>query len=155
MPVSLSDHFALIEAELADLDAHPLAARQSRLVMVLLDKLADRAYFAWRETAPERLGGAEDIVAWRDLLRTRCPAMAAIFDCCALPAAGGLVTRAVEVPIAEYPLLSTADFMVSLYNQNTVQRVLLVLPGGETQLARQVIGNAMDWWRESGLVTSN
>ena len=68
-----------------------------------------------------------------------------------VPPVVGLETRAVEVPIPDYPRLSTADFMVSLYNKNSVQRVLLVFAGGETQLAREVIGAAVDWWQGSGL----
>jgi len=152
MPLSLAEHFALILAETADLDAHPLSARQTRLVLTLLDKFAERVYFALRETAPEKLAPAADVVAWRDLLRSRCPALGAIFDACAVPPAAELMTAAVDVPLADYPRLSTADFMVSLYNGLTVQRVLLVSAAGETRLARAVIDDALAWWRESGLV---
>lgn len=156
MPFTLADHFALIEAELADLDAHPLSARQARLVMTLIDKFADRVFLARRAQHPDRVVETEgrtieDVIAWRDFLRAQCPALGAIFDLCAVPPRAALETRAVEVPIADYPNLSTADFMVSLYNGNTVQRVLLVLPGGEAKPAREVIAAAMAWWRESGL----
>jgi hypothetical protein len=157
MPLTLADHFALIEAELADLDARPLSARQTKLVMVLLDKFADRIFLARREQHPDRVveaGGRtiEDGIAWRDCLRQSCPALGALFDVCAIPPTATLETRAVEVPIADYPRLSTADFMVSLYNGLTVQRVLLVFPDGETRLARDVIAAAMEWWRASGLI---
>jgi hypothetical protein len=157
MPLTLAEHFALIEAELADLDAHPLSARQTRLVMALIDKFADRVFLARRARHPDRVAPIdgrtiEDPIAWRDFLRQSSPALAAIFEVCANPATAGLEIRAVEVPIPDYPRLSTADFMVSLYNKNTVQRVLLVSPDGKTQLAREVIGAAMDWWRGSGLV---
>jgi hypothetical protein len=152
MPLTLADHFALIRAETADLDAHPLSARQTKLVLTLLDKFADRVYLARRDTAPEKLAPAADIIAWRDALRARCPALASIFDACAVPPAAELVTAAVEVPLADYPRLSTADFMVSLYNGHTVQRVLLTAPGGTTRPARDVIGEALAWWEASGLV---
>ncbi len=36
-----------------------------------------------------------------------------------------LVTETVNVPLGDYGGLSTADFMVSLYNQHSVQRVLI------------------------------
>jgi hypothetical protein len=151
MPKTLAEHFALIRAEIADLDAHPLSARQAKLVLTLLDKFADRVHAAFRDTAPEKLGGAADVVAWREVLRGRCPALGAVFDASAVPPAAELATRAVEVPIADYPKLSTADFMVSLYNGHTVQRVLLVWPDGRTRLAREVIGEALAWWQASGL----
>jgi hypothetical protein len=156
MPLTLADHFALIEAEIADLDAHPLSARQTKLVMTLIDKFADRVFLDRREQHPDRvveIAGRrlEDGIAWRDFLWEQSPALRAIFDVCAIPPLATLETRAVEVPIPEYPRLSTADFMVSLYNRNTVQRVLLVFPDGETQLAREAIGGAMAWWRGSGL----
>jgi hypothetical protein len=156
MPLTLAEHFALIDAELADLDAHPLSARQTRLLMTLIDKFADRVFFARRERHPDRVVEVEgrtieDGVAWRDFLRHECPALGAIFDLCAVPPTAALEVRAVEMPIPDYPELSTADFMVSLYNGNSVQRVLLVLPDGDTRLAREVIGAAMDWWRGSGL----
>jgi hypothetical protein len=151
MPLTLAAHFSLIRAETVDLDAHPLSARQAKLVLTLLDKFADRVHAAWRGTAPERLGGAADILAWRGILRERCPALGAVFDACAVPPAAELATRAVAVPIADYPQLSTADFMVSLYNGHTVQRVLLVWPEGTTRLAREVIGEALAWWQASGL----
>lgn len=150
MPKTLAEHFALIRAEIADLDAHPLAARQAKLVLTLLDKFADRVYLAHRDTAPEKLAAA-DIVAWRDLLRARSPALDAIFEACAVPPGAELVTRAVDVPLADYRRLSTADFMVSLYNGLTVQRVLLVAPDGTARLAREVIGEALAWWEASGL----
>ena len=41
-----------------------------------------------------------------------------------------LVTEAVTVPIADYGSLSIEDFMVSLYNDHTVQRLRLALPDG-------------------------
>lgn len=152
MPLTLADHFSMILAEIADLDAHPLSARQAKLVLTLFDKFADRVYFDRRDRAPEPLAAAADIIAWRDGLRARCPALGAIFDACAVPPVGGLVTAAVEVPLADFPRLSTADFMVSLYNGLTVQRVLLAAPDGPTRLAREVIGEALAWWQASGLV---
>jgi hypothetical protein len=41
-----------------------------------------------------------------------------------------LATEAVIVPVAEYGTLPVEDFMVSLYNDHTVQRLMLVLADG-------------------------
>jgi hypothetical protein len=149
---SLSGHFALIEAELAAVRAHPLSKRKTLLVAVLLDNFADRAFEAHR-TAPERVFGAEDVLAFRDELRRRSPAQGLLFDLGAMgPGGARLETRAVEVPIPDYHRLSVEDFMVSLYNRHTVQRVLLVAADGGTRLALEVLEEAVDWWKASGLL---
>jgi hypothetical protein len=93
---------------------------------------------------------AEDVLAFRARLKQESPALGLIFDLCASPAAGGprLETRAVEVPIAEYHRLSIEDFMVSLYNRNTVQRVVIVSADGGMRLAHEVMDEALTWWRQ-------
>ena len=152
MSLTLAEHLSLIEDEHAASLAAPLSARQALLVAVLLDHLPDRVFAARRHAAPNTVFSAEDLPAYRQKLREQSPALSTIFDLCALrPDGPTLKVVAVEVPIADYPNLSTADFMVSLYNGNTVQRVLLVLPDNEAKLAREVIAAAMAWWRESGL----
>ena len=55
-----------------------------------------------------------------------------------------LVTEAVEVPLAEYVKLSVEDFMVSLYNGHTVQRVRLVLPDGSRLAIHEVLAEAIE-----------
>ena len=69
----------------------------------------------------DRLAGDGDVLAFRSGLAAKSEALALVF------AVAGreleLVTEAVEVPLADYPRLSEADFMVSLYNQHSVQRV--------------------------------
>ncbi len=54
------------------------------------------------------------------------------------------------MPIAEYHTLSTPDYMVSLYNNNTVQRLRIVLPDGERLLAHDVLAEALEALRTSG-----
>jgi hypothetical protein len=150
MPLSLADHFALIETEYAEALAHPLSARQAMLVAVLLDKYADRLFYARRDTAPEKLFYAEDVLAFRTRLAAAMPALDSVFALCALaPDGPRLVTRTVAVPLPDYPSLPLADFMVSLYNGNTVQRVLLV-GAGDGRLALEVIGEAVAGLQEFG-----
>jgi hypothetical protein len=83
------------------------------LAALLADAYADRLMPA---------GG--DILAFRETLGGRSAALRLIFDLVAGRAR--LVTEAVEVPIADYPALGVEDFMVSLYNDHTVQRVRVV-----------------------------
>lgn len=80
----------------------------------LVDAYADRLFASRNEPA-------SDVLAFRAGLRASSPALALVFDLVAGTAE--LVTEAVEIPIAHYHKLSVEDFMVSLYNQHTVQRV--------------------------------
>ena len=143
--LTLADHFALVDAEyLASVKAL-LSIRQAWLVAVLIDHLPDRVFSAYRETAPEKVFNAEDLPAYRALLRQNSPALAAIFDLCAMrPEGPTLKLVAVEVPIAEYHKLSVEDFMVSLYNQNSVQRVVVAWGDGRQTLAHEVLGEAIN-----------
>lgn len=47
------------------------------------------------------------------------------------------------MPLTESATLSTADFMVSLYNEHTVPRLLGALPGGTRPDARAVLHGAV------------
>jgi hypothetical protein len=145
--MTLADHLALIKAEYARSLATPLSSRQALLVAVLLDHLPDRVFSAFRTEAPEKVYSAEDILAYRALLREESPALATIFDLCAMqPGGPRLQIVAIEVPITEYPKLAVEDFMVSLYNQNTVQRVVIAWADGRQRLVHPVLGEAVKWW---------
>jgi hypothetical protein len=140
-------HFALIRDEYDASLTAPLSARRALLVAVLLDHLPDRIFSAFRAPAPEALGHAEDVVAYRSNLRAQSPALGTIFDLCTPhPAAPTLKTVAIAVPIADYPSLRVEDYMVSLYNQNTVQRVVIAWPDGTQALAHEILAEAMAWW---------
>ncbi len=143
MPLSLPNHLALLGDEYAASLAAPLSGRQAMLVAVLLDHFPDRVFAAYRGT-PARVLGAEDLPAYRALLRKKSAALATIFDLCALrPGGPRLLIKTVEVPLADYPKLSVEDFMVSLYNRHTVQRVMLVSADGAQTLAHEVLGEAV------------
>lgn len=103
------------------------------LCALLIDAYADRLFAADSD--------ADDILVFRAALADRSPALAQVFDLCA--GRLRLVTEAVEVPIADYPKLGIEDFMVSIYNDHTVQRVLLASPDGGRQLAHPVLGEAI------------
>lgn len=84
----------------------------------LVDAYADRLFASRNEPA-------SDVLAFRTGLRASSPALALVFDLVAGTA--GLVTEAVEIPIPDYHKLSVEDFMVSLYNQHTVQRLRIAV----------------------------
>ena len=134
----IEQHCTYLAAAFAESLAAPLSARKAMLVAVLADAYADRLFAAGGT-------GAEDILSFRAGLAAQSEALALLFALCALRDGGPrLVTEAVEVPIADYPKLSVEDYMVSLYNQNTVQRVRIALPDGGRRLAHEVLADAIE-----------
>jgi len=103
------------------------------LVCGLCDAYADRLFGEQDAT--------DDILVFRAGLAARSMALAQVFG--VVRGEVKLVTEAVEVPLAEYGQLSVADFMVSLYNGHTVQRVRMVLPDSAHVLAHPVVDEAI------------
>lgn len=103
------------------------------LCALLADAYADRLFAA----DPD----ADDILVFREKLAAGSPALQRVFDL----AAGRmqLVTEAVQVPIADYHKLPIEDFMVSLYNDHSVQRVRLVLPDGTRLPVHEALAEAI------------
>ncbi len=118
----LRQHRDYLEGEWLSLKARPLSARQAMLVAALVDAYVDRLFAADAE--------ADDILTYRAAMGTTYPALGLILALWARRPDIALVTEAVAVPIADYGRLSVEDFMVSLYNDHSVQRVLLALPDG-------------------------
>lgn len=113
--------------------AAPLSGKRLMLVALLADAYADRLFGAQ--------GAADDILAFRAGLAARSEALAQVFAL--VRGEVRLVTEAVEVPLADYGKLRVEDFMVSLYNDHTVQRVRLVLPDGSRVLAHPMVEGAV------------
>ena len=102
---------------------------------MLVDAFADRLAAA--------SGG--DILEFRAQLADRSADLALLLDVASLRDGGPrLLIEAVEVPLADYPTLSAAEFMVSLYNAHTVQRVLIALPDGSRRQVHDVLRAAVD-----------
>jgi hypothetical protein len=136
--------FARIQEAFVAARVHPLSSRKTLLVAVLLDNFCDRAFEALRRAPPSRVFHAEDVLAFRERLRAEEPAFGLIFDLCgSAPGGPRLEIRAVAVPIEEYGRLSIEDYMVSLYNANTVQRVVIAVEDGPIQLAHEVLDKAV------------
>jgi hypothetical protein len=104
------------------------------LAALLIDAVADALFAA---------SGEDDVLEFRARLAKGSAALALVFGLCALRDGGPrLVTEAVEVPIADYPALTTEDFMVSLYNDRTVMRVRIAV-GDQRHDAHAELGEAL------------
>jgi len=113
---------------------------------------------AKKTSMPDFLFGAEDLLAYRAQLAERSAALATIFALCGSRGEAVLRIDAIAVPIADYGALPVEDFMVSLYNGNSVQRVVIAMRDGATLLAHEVLTRALaDWaaigWHEPGSMT--
>lgn len=134
--LDLDDHFALLVAELKAAKSAPLSTRKAMLTAMLVDAYADRLFADQTAEA--------DILVFRTRLAAGSPALKLVFDLCSLrPEEPRLVTESVEVPIADYGKLEVEDFMVSLYNDHTVQRVRIALPDGGRRDVHEVLGQAI------------
>lgn len=106
------------------------------LCALLADSLADRLF--------EVDGLIDDRLAFRAALAVDSPALALVLDLAAMrPDGPRLVTEAVEVPLAYYGGLTVEDFMVSLYNDHSVQRLRIASPDGTRHDAHAVLGEAV------------
>lgn len=111
-----------------------LSRKKAMLAAHLIDAFADRLFEAGAEPA-------DDVLAFRTELGRAAPALGLVFELVAGRA--GLVTEAVAVPLAEYGKLSVEDFMVSLYNGHTVQRVRIVTADGVRRDVHEVLAEAV------------
>ena len=119
----------------------PLSRKKAMLVALLVDAALDEAF------AGQTGGG--DILAFREERASRSEALRLVLDLAAMrPDGPKLVLDAVEVPIRDYGSLKVEDFMVSLYNDHTVQRVLIALPGGGRRDGLEVLAEAVGAVRE-------
>lgn len=140
--MTLSDHLDYLEAEYQAAWAAPLSRKRAMLVAGLIDAYADRMFAA---------SGEDDVLAFRAGLAARSKALALVFGVWAMREGGPqLVTEAVTVPLDEYSKLGVEDFMVSLYNAHTVQRVRIALPDGGRLPALDVLGEALAFLRQVG-----
>jgi len=114
--------------------AAPLSLKKAWLAALLIDQAAD-ALFAARHG-----GQGDDILAFRAELAGQSEALALVFAIAGRELE--LVTETVEVPLGDYGNLTVEDFMVSLYNAHTVQRVRVALPGGGRADVHEVLREA-------------
>ena len=105
------------------------------LVAALVDAYVDRLFAADRE--------ADDVLAYRAAMGMSYPALGLVLALWARKPDIALVTEAVTVPLQDYGKLGVEDFMVSLYNDHSVQRVLLALPDGTRRDMLETLAEAI------------
>jgi hypothetical protein len=117
-----------IQAALAALEHSPLSRKKAMLLVLLVD---------------EAIGaGAEDPLAERGAVSDA--ALAIVMDLAAMREGGPrLVLEPVAVTAAEAEALREADYMVSLYNGATVQRVRIAWADGRREDALAVLRQAV------------
>ena len=111
-----------------------LSRRKAMLAAYLVDAFVDRLFAARAEPAG-------DILVFRAGMAETHPLLGLVLDLVAGRAE--LLIEAVEVPLADYGKLSVEDFMVSLYNQHSVQRVRIATPDGGRQDVHPVLADAV------------
>jgi hypothetical protein len=127
-----ADPLLQLDAAVAAARAAPLSRRRAMLAALLLDAEVDRLF----------AGG--DILNHRAALAASSPALRLVLELCAMrPDGPALLTESVEVPLAEYDRLDVQDFMVSLYNGHTVQRVRIAAPDGTRHDVHEVLAAAL------------
>jgi hypothetical protein len=113
----------------------PLSRRRILLAALLLDEALE---------ALCKASGADDILAFRVMARQAHLALADLLDLTALAEAGpSLRLETVEVPLADFGRLDLPDFMVSLYNQHSVQRARMAWADGRREDALPILARAL------------
>lgn len=113
----------------------PLSRRRILLAALLIEEALE---------AVSRVSGAGDILAFRSDVRQADGAVDALFELTALADDGPwLRLETVEVPLADYGQLDLPDFMVSLYNQHSVQRARIVWKDGRREDALALLAKAL------------
>ena len=122
-------------AAVAAARAAPLSLKKAWLAALLVDQAADALF------AAEHAGQGDDILVFRANLAGQSEALALVFAIAGRELE--LVTETVEVPLGDYGNLTVEDFMVSLYNAHTVQRVRVVLADGTRADVHEVLERAL------------
>lgn len=128
-------HQDYLDDEWRALQAAPLSLRKAKLVAGLIDAHVDRLFHA--------KSAAGDIIGYRAQVADRSPALGLIMALCSQRAGVAIALQAVAVPLEDYGALSVEDFMVSLYNDHSVQRLRLTSPDGSSQDMLELIEAAL------------
>jgi hypothetical protein len=139
----------MLQRDLAASLAAPLSLRKAWLVAVLIDHLPDRLRQACTEAGQPPPGGAPDLPAYRAQLRSGSPALAEVFALVAMePDGPRLQLLPMAVPPDAVAALPVEDFMVSLYNNHHVQRLMLTTPTGAAPALDRIAAAANDLRQE-------
>jgi hypothetical protein len=118
-----------ISTALVALDHSPLSRKKAMLLALLIDEAID--------------AGADDPLAARAAAASN-PALALVMELCAMREDGPrLVLETVAITAEDAASVREADYMVSLYNAGTVQRVRIAWPDGRREDALSVLRQAV------------
>lgn len=135
MSAELALHWDYLDGQWAAAQAAPLSRRRAYLVVYLIDAYVDRLF---------AVSGADDVLAFRAELMARDDALASVLELAAQREGGPrLEVQMVQVPLADYGQLSVEDFMVSLYNDHSVQRLMVVGTDRAPELAHPMFAAAI------------
>jgi hypothetical protein len=133
----LQHHWDYLEDAWGAAKAAPLSIRRIFLVAALADRFVDHLF--------EAAGRQGDVLEFRARLASGIPALRTIMALCGHDANGPLLAvRPVFVPTEHYGALAVEDFMVSLYNDHTVQRVVIIEANGTQLDAHETLARAME-----------
>jgi hypothetical protein len=136
MSAELAAHWDYLEGQWRAAQAAPLSRRRAYLVVYLIDAQVDRLFAC---------SGKNDVLAFRAELIAQDDALASVLDLAAQREGGPrLEVQTIKVPLANYGQLSVEDFMVSLYNDHSVQRLMLVGTDRAPELAHPVLAAAIE-----------
>lgn len=133
---SLGEHRSYLEAAWQDAQAAPLSLRKAMLAAMLVDGFVDRLFAA--------TPAAGDILQFRGAVAEGSAALGLVMALAAQRDGFRMAAEAVAVPIADYGRLPVEDFMVSLYNKHSVQRLRIIQPDGSRRDALELLGEAME-----------
>ena len=120
-----------ISAALAALEHAPLSRKKAMLLALLIDEAIE-------------VSANDDPLAHRAAVAQTHPALALVMELCAMREDGPRLTlEPMTITAADAPALHEADYMVSLYNSGTVQRVRLAWPDGRREDALTVLRQAV------------
>ena len=115
----------------------PLSRRKAMRAVVLIDGLLEKIL--------ESGAVGDDLLEARRAITAKWPSLAVIMDLAAVERDGpSLVVMEQEVRLEQYQQLAVEDFMVSLYNNHRVQR-LVVTRGGVAPISlEQLLDKALE-----------
>ena len=123
------EHHSIASA-LSALEHSPLSRKKAMLLALLVDAAIDAL-------------AADDVLAHRSAVADSDPALALVMELCAMSDKGPrLILEPVTITPAEAATLREADYMVSLYNSATVQRVRISWSDGRREDALTVLRQA-------------
>jgi hypothetical protein len=112
----LERHYSYFAEAVAAARAAPLSRRKALTAIMLADQMADRLFAA---------SGEDDVLGFRAALAGQSAALRLVFALASSEEGVRLLVEPVPVAVEDHPKLAVEDYMVSLYNDRTVQRVLI------------------------------